>query len=59
MNIFIGCSAASDISKDDFDSCRKLITSVAKVSNLDLVFGAYYRGLMAFCYDEFKSNNKK
>ena len=59
MNIFIGCSARSIIPKDEFDSCSKLITEVAKIPNLDLVFGAYYKGLMTVCYDEFKANNKR
>ena len=59
MNVFIGCSARGNTPKKDYDSCSKLIEKIGKIPNLNLVFGAYYQGIMAICYDEFKANNKK
>ena len=59
MNLFIGCSSKTDIDKKYIDDCYDLIKMIAKVPNVDLVYGAYNRGLMGLCYSEFKKNNKK
>ena len=59
MNLFIGCSSKTDIDKKYIDDCYELIKMIAKVPNVDLVYGAYNRGLMGLCYSEFKKNNKK
>lgn len=59
MNIFIGCSARENIDTKYKESSKDLVEKVAQIKNLNLVFGAYYKGLMAICYDCFKQNNKK
>ena len=59
MNLFIGCSSKTDIDKKYIDDCYELIKMIAKVPNVDLVYGAYNRGLMGLCYAEFKKNEKK
>ena len=59
MNLFIGCSASLKIDDKYISDCSELIKMIAKVPNVDLVYGAYNRGLMGLCYSEFKKNNKK
>ena len=59
MNLFIGCTAKTNIDKVYIDECSDLIKMIAKLENVDLVYGAYNRGLMGLCYSEFKKNNKK
>ena len=59
MNIFIGCSASENISDQYKESSKILIQKISQIKSLNLVFGAYYKGLMAICYDCFKQNNKK
>ena len=59
MNIFIGCSAGENIDELYKETSRQLINNISKVNNLNLVFGAYHKGIMGICYDEFKNNNKK
>ena len=49
MNLFIGCSSKTDIDKKYIDDCYDLIKMIAKVPNVDLVYGAYNRGLMGLC----------
>ena len=59
MNLFIGCTAKTNIDKVYIDECSDLIKMIARIDNVDLVYGAYNRGLMGLCYSEFKNNNKK
>ena len=59
MKLFIGCSSKTDIDKKYIDDCYDLIKMIAKVPNVDLVYGAYNRGLMGLCFSEFRKNNKK
>ena len=59
MNIFIGCSARDNIDNIHKQSSQNLIKKITKIDNIDLVFGAYYKGIMAICYDEFKNNDRK
>jgi hypothetical protein len=58
MKIFIGCG--SEIVDDKFyKNSLSLVTGIAKISNVNLVFGAYHNGLMGSCYDTFKNHDKK
>lgn len=58
MNIFVGCG--SEIVEDKFyKNSLSLITKIASLDNVNLVFGAYYHGFMGSCYDIFKNHNKK
>lgn len=58
MNIFIGCG--SEIVDDKYyKNSLSLITKIAGLEDINLVFGAYYHGLMGSCYDIFKNHNKK
>ncbi len=58
MNIFIGCG--SEIVEDKFyKNSLSLITKIASLDNVNLVFGAYHHGLMGSCYDIFKNHQKK
>lgn len=58
MNIFIGCG--SEIVEDKFyKNSLSLITKIASLDNVSLVFGAYHHGLMGSCYDIFKNHGKK
>jgi len=59
MNIFIGCSARENIDNKYIESSKSITNKIASINNVDLVFGAYYKGIMSICYDEFKRNNKK
>ena len=59
MKLFIGCSTKTNIDKKYIDDCSDLIKMIASIPNVDLVYGAYNRGLMGLCYSEFKKNNKK
>ena len=58
MNLFIGCSASETIDEYYINDCSNLIKMIAKIENIDLVYGAYNRGLMGLCYSEFEKNNK-
>ena len=58
MNIFIGCG--SEIVDEKFNNnSLELIDEIAKITNINLVFGAYHNALMGDCYDIFKNNNRK
>lgn len=58
MNIFIGCG--SEIVDDKFyKNSLSLITKLANLENVHLVFDACHNGLMGSCYDVFKNHNKK
>ena len=54
MNLFIGCTAKTNIDKVYIDECSDLIKMIARLGNVDLVYGAYNRGLMGLCYSDFK-----
>ena len=58
MNIFIGC-ASEDIDDSFNKNSLSLISEIAKIKDVNLVFGAYHNGLMGKCYEIFKNNNKK
>ena len=58
MNIFIGC-ASEDIDDSFNKNSLSLINEIAKIKDVNLVFGAYHNGLMGKCYEIFKDNNKK
>lgn len=58
MNIFIGCG--SEIVDDKFyKNSLSLITKLANMENVHLVFGAYHNGFLGSCYDIFKNHGKK
>ena len=59
MNLFIGCGASTKIDEVYINDCSDLIKKIAKIPEVDLVYGAYNRGLMGLCYAEFKKNEKK
>lgn len=59
MNIFIGCSARDNIDDIYLKDSKSIIEKITKINDINLVFGAYYKGIMATCYDEFKKNNRK
>lgn len=59
MRLFIGCSSRTNINSIYQDECSDLIKMIAEIDNIDLVYGAYNRGLMGLCYSEFKKNSKK
>ena len=59
MKLFIGCSASLKIDDKYISDCSELIKMIAKIPDVNLVYGAYNRGLMGLCYSEFKKNNKK
>ena len=59
MNIFIGTSSRDELDKKILNMSDELIEKVAKVPDLNLVYGGYDHGVMKKCYDEFKKNNKK
>ena len=56
MNIFIGC-ASEDIDDSFNKNSLSLINEIAKIKDVNLVFGAYHNGLMGKCYEIFKDNN--
>ncbi len=58
MNLFIGCTAKTDIDEVYLSECGDLIKMIASIDNVDLVYGAFNKGLMKMCYSEFKKNNK-
>lgn len=59
MNLFIGSSAKDCAYRKYGTSCKELITSLAELPQVNLVFGAYHKGLMKTCYDIFKQKGKK
>ena len=59
MNLFIGCGASTKIDEVYINDCSDLIKKIAVIPGIDLVYGAYNRGLMGLCYAEFKKNDKK
>ena len=59
MNLFIGCSASLKIDDKYISDCSELIKMIAEIPDVNLIYGAYNRGLMGLCYSEFKKNNKK
>ncbi len=58
MNLFIGSTSKEDISKELFDDASGLISDIAAIPKINLVFGAYNKGLMRVSYDEFYKNKK-
>lgn len=58
MNLFIGCSATGT-DEEIINRSKLLISSIATLENVDLVFGAYNKSIMGICYEEFKKNGKK
>lgn len=58
MNIFIGCGSEKVDEKYRKNSLE-LIEKIAKIPEVDLVFGAYNQGMMGEVYNTFKKYNKK
>ena len=53
----MGCSSRNDIPRKYYDDCEQLLDLLLKDN--DLVFGAFYGGLMGLAYDTaLKYNNK-
>ena len=59
MNLFIGCTAKENIDKVYIDECSDLIKMIASIDGVNLVYGAFNKGLMKTRYSEFKKNNKQ
>lgn len=55
MKIFIGCSSRNDIPEIYFNDCNNFLNELFKDN--DLVFGAFYGGLMGLSHD-ITLNNK-
>lgn len=49
MKIFVGCSSRNNIPKKYFEDCEQFLNSLLKDN--DLVFGAFYGGLMGLSHD--------
>ena len=58
MNLFIASTAKENVNQDLLKEVSNLINEIAKIPKVNLVFGAYHKGLMKVSYDAF-SNNKK
>lgn len=59
MRLFIGCTSKDKIDSCYLDNSSKLIKELAKLDNVDLVYGVFDKGLLKIAYDEFSKNNKK
>ena len=59
MELFIGCTSRENISEKYINDSSKLIKELAKIDGVNLVFGAYHKGLMKIVHDSFKENSKK
>lgn len=57
MKIFVGCSSRNDIPGKYYEDCKLLLDLLLKDN--DLVFGAFYGGLMGLSYDIALKNNNK
>ena len=57
MKIFVGCSSRNEIPKKYYDDCRHFLNLLLKDN--DLVFGAFYGGLMGLSYDIVLKNKNK
>ncbi len=58
MNLFIASTSKENISEEIVKQSKKLIKKLAKIPKINLIFGAYHKGLMKVCYDEFFKNKK-
>ena len=58
INLFIASTSKENIPKELFEEASNLIKKIAKIPNINLVFGAYHNGLMKVSYDEFSKNKK-
>lgn len=58
MNIFIACSSSEEIPKKYFEKSFELLNEIFKKEN-DLVFGAYYKGIMNDAYKIALENKRK
>lgn len=59
MELFIASTAKDNVAKEYIEESKKLIEKIACLPNINLVFGAFDKGLMQISYEEFKKNNKK
>jgi predicted Rossmann-fold nucleotide-binding protein len=59
MNIFVGTSSQTKIAAKYFKIVEDLTSSLARIPNLNLVFGADKDGLMGVVYENFKKNKKE
>ena len=58
MKLFIGCSSKENIAKEYLKNGQELIKMIAKIKDVDLVFGAFHQG-WAFLIKNFKGKGKK
>jgi len=59
MNLFIGSSGNELIDENTLQKSEVLIKNVAKIPNVNLVFGGYHKGLMKSSFEIFKKEHKK
>lgn len=59
MNIFIATSARDAVLEKYGDDCCLLLEKIAELENTNLVFGAYFCGLMGKTYEIFKKHRKR
>ena len=59
INLFIASTSKENISNELHTDVSNLIKKIAKIPNINLVFGAYHNGLMKVSYDEFSKNQKE
>lgn len=59
MNLFIASTSKENIPEELFENAKDLIEQISTIPNINLVFGAYHKGLMDVSYENFLKNNKK
>ncbi len=59
MNLFIASTSKENIEDNLLKECSTLIEKIANIPNINLVFGAYNKGLMKTSFDAFSKNNKE
>ncbi len=58
MNLFVAATSYENIDPSIMTECQELLQELAVLPKLNLVFGAYNKGLMETSYQEFKKAHK-
>ena len=59
MNIFVGTSSSNNLDNNIKNNYNDLIEDIAKLDDVDLVFGAAYSGIMGNVAEIFNKNKKR
>lgn len=59
MKLFIGTTSKENIDKTYTEDSKNLIKELATIDNIELIYGAWNKGLLGFAYQEFAKNNRK